>query len=105
MTAKELMDAQEFIANASSLKTQIWILGGLAAFLVTVSLAVLGFVANKISNKIEDLTESNNKINITMTSVLEQVKTLFASKDASDRNMESISNRVRDLEWWKAGMH
>lgn len=82
----------------SNLETQVWILSGLTAFLITVILSVFGYIVKIISDKLDSLVASNTDHNTKLATILEQIKTLFENSNEIKDKVEEHDKEINNIK-------
>lgn len=84
--------------NTQNLEVYVWILSGVLGFLITTGTIIVTALARSLSQKITTLIESQERLNVSNAIVIEQIKTLFAVKQETERRLNDHAERLRDIE-------
>jgi len=77
---------------------QIWVLGGVNAFLITVLLLVGKTISSSLGKKLDAIIKNLNSLNETTAQQAEQIKTLYSSDSYFRSKFDKQEERIRCIE-------
>lgn len=84
--------------DAKQLELMVWILSGLLGFIITIIVLIFTSIAKNLSSKLTELITGQNTTNVSIAHMVEQIKTLFSDKLETERRLNDLGDRVRDIE-------
>lgn len=86
------------IQEAAKMEIYVWVLSGVLTFVIGITIMILTASVKGITQKINDLIESMERLNISNAQLIEKSNTLFSSKAETDRRLNDHADRLRLLE-------